>query len=103
MVTAEEWDLRAMTENQLKAAVLKVARERGWHVYHVPQSTIKSAGDHGFPDIVCARTGEVRYIELKVERGVLSHDQLQWMHHLPGVIVLRPSDLDSGRVDMVLA
>jgi hypothetical protein len=103
MVTAEEWDLRAMTENQLKHAVLDVARSRGWRVYHVPQSTIKSAGDHGFPDLVCARMGEVRYIELKTEQGVLTHEQQEWMHHLPGVIVLRPSDLDSGRVLQVLA
>ena len=103
MVTAEEWDLRNMTENTLKQAVLKVARERGWHVYHVPQSTIKSAGDHGFPDLVCARVGEVRYIELKTERGILSPEQMDWMHHLPGVIVIRPSDLYSGRLGQVLA
>jgi hypothetical protein len=103
VVTAEDWDLRAMTENTLKQAVLKVARERGWHVYHVPQSTIKSAGDHGFPDLVCARVGEVRYIELKREQGALTPEQMEWMHHLPGVIVIRPSDLDSGRVLQVLA
>jgi hypothetical protein len=103
MVTAEEWDLRNMTENQLKHSVLDIARSRGWKVYHVPQSRIPSSGDAGFPDLVCARVGEVRYIELKTEKANLTHEQQEWMHHLPGVIVLRPSDLDSGRVALVLA
>jgi len=103
MVTAQEWNLRAMTENQLKHSVLDIARSRGWKVHHLPQRKILNSGDPGFPDLVCARVGEVRYIELKREQETLEHDQQEWMHHLPGVIVLRPSDLDSGRVLQVLA
>jgi hypothetical protein len=103
MVTAQEWDLRAMTENQLKHSVLDIARSRGWKVYHVPQSRIPSSGDAGFPDLVLARVGELRFVELKREQANLSPEQMDWMHHLPGVIVLRPSDLDSGRVLQVLA
>jgi hypothetical protein len=102
MVTAEEWDLRSMTENTLKQAVLTVARERGWLVYHVQQGVIRSAGDHGFPDLVCARDGEVRFIELKREQGALEPDQQRWLHHLPHVEVIRPGDLRNGRLALVL-
>jgi hypothetical protein len=101
-MTPEEWDLRAMTENQLKHAVLMVAREHGWLVYHVQQGVIRNAGDHGFPDLVLARNGEVRFIELKREQGNLEPDQMAWMRALPHVEVLRPSDLKSGRLAQVL-
>ena len=102
-MTPEEWDLRSMTEAQLKAKVLVEARARGWLVYHVQQGKIRSAGDHGYPDLTLARTGEVRWIELKREGAVLEPDQQRWMRNLPHLEVIRPADLDNGRLTLVLA
>jgi hypothetical protein len=45
----------AMTENELKQAVLHIAYRRGWAVYHVPQSTMRNGGGRGYPDLIRAR------------------------------------------------
>ncbi len=92
-----------MTELQLKQRVLVEAKARGWLVYHVQQGKIRSAGDHGYPDLTLARLGEVRWIELKRELAVLEPDQQTWMRNLPHVEVIRPGDLENGRLTLVLA
>lgn len=100
---AEEWDLRNMSENTLKAKVLEIGKANGWCVYHVPQGRIKSAGDHGFPDLTFARDREVVFIELKREHTTLEPAQIMWREALPAYHVVRPSDLEAGRVHELLA
>lgn len=92
-----------MTENELKGHVVKMARDRGWAVYHVPQDRIPNGGGRGYPDLTLARDGEVQWMELKRQDGKLSADQVLWLDALPRCEVIRPSDLARGRVDELLA
>jgi hypothetical protein len=92
-----------MTENDLKRAVLLMARREGWAVYHVPQATMRNGGGAGYPDLTLARDGEVLWIELKSEKGVLEPMQAKWISILPASHVIRPSDWYSGRVAELLA
>jgi hypothetical protein len=92
-----------MTENDLKRAVLLMARREGWAVYHVPQATMRNGGGAGYPDLTLARDGEVLWIELKAEKGVLEPAQAKWISILPASHVIRPSDWFSGRVAELLA
>jgi hypothetical protein len=95
---------RPMTENDLKQAVLLLAYRQGWAVYHVPQASIAhKGGGAGYPDLTLARDGEVLWIELKQEKGVLTPQQANWIAILPASHVIRPSDWFSGRVGELLA
>lgn len=93
----------AMTENGLKQVVLSLAYANGWAVYHVPQATMRNGGGRGYPDLTLARDGEVMWIELKTQGGLLSTDQELWNRALPFAHVIRPSDWHSGRVHELLA
>jgi hypothetical protein len=64
-----------MSEAELQAAVIDLARRLGWLVYHTHDSRRSPAG---FPDLVCVRD-RVIYIELKTEKGGLSEEQSQWL------------------------
>ena len=92
-----------MTENELKRAVLEIAYRQGWAVYHVPQSTMRNGGGRGYPDLTCARDGEVVWMELKQQDGIVASWQQAWHTALPHCHVIRPSDLSSGRVAELLA
>lgn len=92
-----------MTENQLKRAVLAIAYRNGWAVYHVPQSTMRNGGGSGYPDLTCARDGEVLWLELKQQKADTTPQQRAWHAALPAAHVIRPSDLESGRVDELLS
>jgi hypothetical protein len=103
MRRAEVVDIYApMTENDLKQAVLLLAYRQGWKVYHVPQATMRNGGGAGYPDLTLARDGEVRWIELKAEKGTLDPRQAEWIAILPHSYVVRPSDWWSGRVAELL-
>jgi hypothetical protein len=104
MRRSEVTDLyRPLTENGLKHLVLGMAYRQGWAVYHVPQATMHNGGGKGYPDLTLARDGEVLWLELKQEKGVLSKDQAMWISILPASHVIRPSDWFSGRVRELLA
>ena len=74
-----------MTEASLMSFAADYLRQRGWMVYHPrPARTAqgwRTAGEYdakGFPDLCCARNGEVRLIEVKGPRGRLSEEQKAW-------------------------
>lgn len=98
-----------MTENELKGHVLDIARRHGWIAYHATQAKVRSAGDHGYPDLTLARDGEVVWLELKRQDGKLTLEQVTWSMALPSnngqfhYEVIRPSDLARGRVDELLS
>ncbi len=92
-----------MTENELKGHILKMAKAKGWVVYHVTQAKHANGGGAGYPDLTLARDGEVQWMELKQEHGKLTNDQAGWQLALPRMEVIRPSDLARGRVDELLA
>ena len=93
-----------MTENELKHAVLAIAKRNGWLVYHVPMATVRGSQGRGYPDLTLARNGTVLWLELKQESGRLTAEQVAWRKHLGGWdIVIKPSDLKSGAVESMLA
>ena len=87
-----------MTENELKHYVLRIARMNGWTVYHVPQTTMRNGGGRGYPDLTLARDKEVLWIELKQDDGIQTSEQYAWQLALPAYHVIRPRDLDAGRL-----
>lgn len=95
-----------MTEAQLRDEVVKLAHARAWRVFSMPiaksRRPVKDAS--GYPDLTLARMGRVLWIELKQERGLLSQDQMRWLQELsPLCEVIRPSDLGTDRLRMLLA
>ena len=84
-----------MTEAELRALVVDMAHKAGWHVFSLPiaktRRPVKDAV--GYPDLTLARYGAVRFIELKTEAGNLSPDQMEWLYHLPQMLVVRPSNV----------
>ena len=86
-----------MTEAELKDEVLRIAYKNGWSVHHSPARWQRNGGGSGYPDLTCARDGEVVWLELKQQDGKLSHEQTVWQQALPFYHVIRPSDLQ-GRV-----
>jgi len=85
-----------ITEDDLLLAIVEAAALLGWRVHHDRRSDLaRQQGHAGFPDVVLARRGVVRFMELKSERGQLSTEQFAWALTLPALEVVRPADLDS--------
>ncbi len=92
-----------MTENELKHAVLRLARLQGWAVYHVPQTNMRNGGGKGYPDLTLARDKEVLWIELKQDTGEQTPEQTFWQMALPAYHLIRPRDFRAGRVNELLS
>ena len=93
-----------MTEKQLQAAVLKLAKLRGWMAYHTYDSRKSQAG---FPDLVLVRPPDLLFVELKSEKGVVSLAQEDWLLRLQNASVMRtrlwrPRDWTSGLIERTL-
>ena len=118
--TADECADRQMTEAQLQSRVIGRAKTRGWFAHHVGKGIATfdsngnpvyvSTGSPGWPDLVLFNPHKpgpkVVAMELKREEGEVSDDQWTWLARfnacLIPAIVVRPSDLRLGRVNMVL-
>ena len=72
-----------MTEAQLKERVLTLAHAAGWRVYHRPARYQRNGGGSGYPDLTLARHGDVLWLELKADKGVLSGEQSAWLQAFP--------------------
>lgn len=101
-----------MTEAQLQAAVLELARLLGWRVAHFrPARTVTgwrtpvAADGAGFPDLCLVRE-RVLFRELKAERGAPSSEQLAWLDALTAAGadagIWRPSDWTAGLIEAEL-
>ena len=86
----------SLSEAALRAEVVKRAHAAGWKVFSLPMNrTVRPVKDAvGYPDLTLARHGEVRFLELKTESGVLTEEQFSWMRALPYCHIIRPWDLD---------
>jgi hypothetical protein len=83
-----------VTERDLQAQVVEIAKLHGWRVFH-PWTSLHS--NAGFPDLVLVRAPRVLFAELKRERGKVTPAQQAWLVELercPGAecYVWRPSD-----------
>lgn len=102
-----------MSEAQLQATVIDMARLFGWLVHHCRPARRRDGswqtpvqGDTGFPDLILARRGVVIAVELKGERGRLTPAQQAWAAELGGgavaALVWRPDHLRDGTVERTL-
>lgn len=91
-----------ITEEQLMASIIAIAKALKYRVYHTFDSRRSTAG---YPDICCVRNGpepgdtRLIYIETKSSRGRVTPEQREWLHALSQVqgvevYVFRPEDLD---------
>lgn len=104
-ITDEQREDRSWTENALKAAVLKIAAERGWMVYTLTQNVVKrpQRKSSGYPDLTLARHGKVIWMELKMQTGQLSPEQEKWREAIGAdYYIVRPDVLRLGVVEVVL-
>ena len=92
---------KAMSEDDLLTAIVEAALFMGWLVHHDRRSDkALQQGSAGFPDLVLARNGKLRFVELKSSRGQLTTEQFAWQRALPPdhwaieYRLVRPSDLD---------
>ena len=93
-----------ITEAQLQAAVVELARFFGWRHYHAFDSR-RSA--RGWPDLVLCRPPRLVFVELKSAGGRLTPEQRDWLAALAGVPgieagVWRPADWTDGRIEAAL-
>lgn len=80
------------SEKQFQAAVIELARLRGWRVAHFHDSR-RQVGDRlvgdadaaGFPDLCMVRDGHLVFAELKAEKGRVSPAQHEWISVLEAV------------------
>ena len=89
-----------VSETDFQQTVIKMARALGWRVYHTHDSR---RSDPGFPDLCMVRDGQLRFMELKSEKGNLTPAQAQWLSafswvaaHNDGIHagLFRPSDME---------
>jgi hypothetical protein len=89
---------KSMTEDELLTAITEAATYLGWRWHHVRRSDKAiQQGHSGFPDLVLARAGDVRFLELKSESGHVTPDQAAWITALRGdcwAKIIRPAELD---------
>ncbi|WP_309132653.1 VRR-NUC domain-containing protein [Brevibacterium sp.] len=92
---------KAMTEAELQAMVIDLAKRMGWTHFHTFDSR---RSEPGFPDLVLVhpRQRRVLWRELKSEAGTTSPAQKVWLHNLKvvgeDVDIWRPRDWVSGRI-----
>ena len=86
-----------VSEAAFMAAVVKIARQHTWLVYHTHNS---KRSPEGFPDLICARAGSpLLAIETKTDTGQVTPAQAAWLAALgqcTGVVaeVWRPQDME---------
>lgn len=95
-----------MSEAELQASVIELARLTGWRYYHTHDSR---RSPHGFPDLILVRLGRMIVAELKSARGVPTPAQEAWLDDLAlvqdrsgGVVEVRlwrPADWSSGEIE----
>jgi hypothetical protein len=87
----------AVSEAVFMAAVVKLAKEHGWSVYHTHDSRRSPSG---FPDLVCVRGHVCLAWELKSADGIVTLQQAHWLQLLGQVTqveagVWRPAEWEA--------
>ena len=71
--------LPKLTEKEFLVQVRELAELTGWLHYHTHDSR---RSEPGFPDLVLVRDDRIIFAELKVGKGKMTDEQLNWMSHL---------------------
>ncbi len=87
-----------MTEKELRASIVRAAREFGWRCFF---SWTSIHSPKGFPDLCMVRGDRLLFAELKTDKGKLTEDQKVWLADLTmsgkaEVYVWRPVDLETA-------
>lgn len=115
-LTADDCADRKMTERTLQDRVIYRAKKYGWRYAHAGRgiieredgsTTVTTPMSAGWPDMTLAREGSrLLFIELKRQQGETSSEQDAWLWLLnqcgTRAIVIRPSHLREGIVDLIL-
>lgn len=102
-----------MTEAELEAGVIELARLLGWRCAHFRAArtlhgwrTPVTADGAGFPDLLALKDGRILAAELKSTRGRVSSEQAGWLEAFEraggSCHVWRPADWTSGAIEGVL-
>jgi hypothetical protein len=94
-----------VSEAQLQAMVIDLAKWCGYLVYHTVDSR---RSQPGFPDLtmIHTRNGRLIFVELKSEKGRIRPEQKVWLEHLGRhheVYIWRPAHWHNGTIRSVLA
>ena len=100
---AQQVIARAMTEKELQANVVMMAKAFGWKVYH---PWLSKNSESGFPDLVLLRDGVGLVVELKREHQHPRPDQQSWLDEFAKTCFTantwHPTDWLSGLIEEVL-
>ncbi len=105
IVQSDYYGNPTLSEAGLRAEVVKRAHAAGWKVFSLPMvrhyRPVKDAV--GYPDLTLARHGEVRFLELKTEKGLISGEQRTWADALLSHwSVIQPEALSNGLLERIL-
>lgn len=95
-----------MSEDELQTAVIKIAEQLGWLIYHTHNS---KRSQPGFPDLTMVHeaSGRLMFRELKSMKGTWRPMQREWLQALRAVgidaDVWRPDAFYSRRIHNELA
>ena len=93
----------AMSERDLHKAVTDMASAYGLLWWHATDPRKSNAG---LPDLILLGWRGLAFVELKAEKGRLRPEQVIWLERLAAagvpVEVIRPSDLQAGRVQALM-
>lgn len=116
-MAAAEAGAGVVTERELQAGVVELARLLGWRVAHFRPARVRRGGrdtyetpvaadGKGFPDLVLVRGGHLLFVELKTDTGRLSPEQQDWLLLLTRAgartFVWRPGHWLAGEVEKTL-
>ena len=89
-------DLRKISERAFQDAVLDYAQAQGWKCHWMRRNAMVNQkgewhplGSAGFPDVFAIRRGSLVALELKSERGVATHEQMEWLGAIERLNVTR--------------
>ena len=73
-----------MSEAEFQKWITAFARENGWRIFHVNNSTkrLMRGTSAGFPDLTLIRGDDLMFLEVKAEGGKLSAAQEEWKEAL---------------------
>jgi len=95
---------RESSEADFQNAIIKLAKEQGWLVYHTHDSRRSQAG---FPDLVMIKGNYLIVAELKNRTGKLSEAQTTWVKafeavNITNINVWKPGTDNDEIVEMLL-
>jgi hypothetical protein len=91
-----------ITEREMQTAIVRMAKQLGYLVYHAAYSI---GSEKGFPDLTIVGHGRMWMLELKGPKGRVSGEQEAWIAQLQlaGVdaLIVWPDDLDMVLTDLM--